>query len=380
MGLLEGIARGNWPNVKWTLILPRGAGYEKFTTRLAEQSNISVIFVPYPTRYFRFIVKLFLDHIYTAYVFFRTAGSFLFMTANFASLLVPGRLQIVLQHNVHYLMQGNPFSSDGVLSRFKYRLEKFLFTVTTRLPARYVIQLECNKEPLISRYKIPRERIDIVTMVPLNGLQMDGSEPLDSDPESVRQINLVKNRREDIKLFFPARFYPNKNHSILLPLAEHIQKTGLQVVIFVTVDANTPFMRSVRERGLEGQVVNLGYVRHEYIKSIYDLIDGLLFPTYSESYGLPYVEALLSDVPIITSDYDFSREVCGEAALYFMQDNQPSLIETVERFTNANVRASLHKHVATQSRRYRHGWDDVIQQIFRFDTSETFIPRIEPEN
>ena len=43
---------------------------------------------------------------------------------------------------------------------------------------------------------------------------------------------------------------------------------------------------------------------------LYSYIDYLIFPSLSESYGLPLIEARFNDVKIIASDLDFVYDVC----------------------------------------------------------------------
>lgn len=50
----------------------------------------------------------------------------------------------------------------------------------------------------------------------------------------------------------------------------------------------------------------------------------LVMPSWLESFGLPFYEAMVLQTPIIASDLDFAREACGPAALY-APPNQPEL-------------------------------------------------------
>ena len=44
--------------------------------------------------------------------------------------------------------------------------------------------------------------------------------------------------------------------------------------------------------------------------SIYKLVDYLLFPSISESFGLPLLEAKLNKTKIIASDLDYVFDIC----------------------------------------------------------------------
>ena len=54
-----------------------------------------------------------------------------------------------------------------------------------------------------------------------------------------------------------------------------------------------------------------------------------VFPSYIEGYGLPLIEAIIREVPVIAADNDINREVAGERALYFTQDDSKELSDII---------------------------------------------------
>lgn len=63
--------------------------------------------------------------------------------------------------------------------------------------------------------------------------------------------------------------------------------------------------------------INIGFIPYNSIYSIYDQIDFLLFPSILESYGLPLLESMYYKTPILCSNLDFARDICGNLAVYF---------------------------------------------------------------
>jgi len=163
-----------------------------------------------------------------------------------------------------------------------------------------------------------------------------------------------------------SRYYPHKNIEIFIPLAEEIKRKGLDFKIIITIDEShdqrvKPFLSSVRARGLDGIILNLGPVNMKDTPSLYQQCDGLLMPTLLETYCLPYVESMQHKRLILTSDMDFSRDVCGNAAVYFDPLNHLSILKVIEEIYSNDILRE--EKILNGSRRLEgiNTWDAVAQ-------------------
>lgn len=138
-----------------------------------------------------------------------------------------------------------------------------------------------------------------------------------------------------LTLLFLAAHYGHKNHIILPSVAEEIRRRALQdgVHIFVTLDGS----RSSAEKALLqrlGQypdvITNLGILTHAASIDALGSAGALFLPTLVETLGLPYLEAMVLQKPILTSDLDFAHYVCGQEALYFDPHNARSIVDKIE--------------------------------------------------
>ncbi|MCB0323642.1 MAG: glycosyltransferase, partial [Bdellovibrionales bacterium] len=75
---------------------------------------------------------------------------------------------------------------------------------------------------------------------------------------------------------------------------------------------------------------NIGPVPLEELSAVYARADALFMPTLLESFSGAYVEAMSFRKTILTSDRDFAREICSEAAFYFDPLDVDSIIEAIE--------------------------------------------------
>lgn len=77
--------------------------------------------------------------------------------------------------------------------------------------------------------------------------------------------------------------------------------------------------KSVKELGLEKDVIFLGYIPEEDLPGIYSMAKLFVFPSFYEGFGFPPLEAMACGVPVVSSRVN---EVLGDSA-YFIDPNKP---------------------------------------------------------
>lgn len=123
-------------------------------------------------------------------------------------------------------------------------------------------------------------------------------------------------------LLILSRYYEHKNLESIIPLAKEILRTNEKVRILITLERShgikaRRFLNRLKSNNLEGIIFNLGEVNLSQIKYLYRKIDALYMPTLLESFSGTYIEAMYFRKPILTTDIDFAREICGDGAIYF---------------------------------------------------------------
>lgn len=139
---------------------------------------------------------------------------------------------------------------------------------------------------------------------------------------------------DGLKLLYLTHYYPHKNIEIFLPLAEDIRarKKNIRIIITIAPEQHRKskeFLRQVKARELGDVIHNIGPVAMRDVPSLYAQTDGLLMPTLLESFSGTYVEAMFHSKTIYTSDLDFAKAVCGDAAYYFDPSNHHEILERI---------------------------------------------------
>lgn len=91
------------------------------------------------------------------------------------------------------------------------------------------------------------------------------------------------------------------------------------------------FMRQVDELGLSDRVQYTGFASDEDLPCIYNLADAFVFPSLSEGFGLPGVEAQSCGTPVASSDATSLPEVLGNGAIFFNPQNISDMASAIKK-------------------------------------------------
>ncbi len=100
----------------------------------------------------------------------------------------------------------------------------------------------------------------------------------------------------------------------------------------------------VKKENLESEVVFLGFVSDEELFYIYKRAQALVFPSLVEGFGLPVLEAMSCEVPVITSNIGSLSEVARDAALLVDPVKPDDISKAMDKiFDNELLRQELIK-------------------------------------
>lgn len=87
-----------------------------------------------------------------------------------------------------------------------------------------------------------------------------------------------------------------------------------------------------------------GFLKQEEMYSMYANATALIFPSLMEGFGLPITEAMMLDVPIITSNIPPMNEIAGNAALLVNPYSEEEIVLAIRKVLNINVRINILKY------------------------------------
>jgi len=88
---------------------------------------------------------------------------------------------------------------------------------------------------------------------------------------------------------------------------------------------------AIAETGLAEHVHICTNVEDEDLSAVYSMADLFVFPSWYEGFGMPPLEAMACDVPVIASDRGSLPEVLGDAALYVKPEDIEGIARAMSR-------------------------------------------------
>ncbi|MEA2203904.1 MAG: hypothetical protein QOE77_680 [Blastocatellia bacterium] len=234
------------------------------------------------------------------------------------SLSFESRIPYVMAiHDVQHRLQPE-FPEVSANGEWEWR--EYLFRNGTRHATLIIADSEVSREDILNLYGQFGLKEDRVKTLPFLPSCFPPATGMESERQRVSDIYELPQRY----LFYPAQFWPHKNHVRLVQaLALLRQECGLEIPILfcgfyageIREATYNYAMRLAHQLGIQDQIHYLGYVPDEDMPGLYAGAQALVMPTFFGPTNIPTLEAWAFDCPVLTSDVRGIREQCGDAAI-----------------------------------------------------------------
>lgn len=127
----------------------------------------------------------------------------------------------------------------------------------------------------------------------------------------------VVTRREGSLLLALGNRLPHKNFERLLAALAGIPESARPTLILTGGGDDDPLRQVVARLRLERWVELAGWLAPDEVEALYARATAVIIPTLFEGFGLPVLEAMSRNCPVICSDLPVLRELAGDSAVYF---------------------------------------------------------------
>lgn len=186
-------------------------------------------------------------------------------------------------------------------------------------------------------YNFPSERIKTIPL-PTPGFVFETK----ADDEIMSKNGLEKQKY----LFYPAQFWPHKNHIRILKALSILKQEGSDFkVVFTGSDKGnkTYIEQKVKDYNLENDVKFLGFVSEEELVSLYKNAFAMTFASMFGPDNIPPLEAMALNCPVICADVKGIKEQLGDRALLFNPTDENDLVQKIKILQDENLKSNLIK-------------------------------------
>lgn len=248
-------------------------------------------------------------------------------------------------------------------------IDRLIYTYKFRRACRVADSIiavsECTKRDIVKFFGIPENKITVI---------YQGCDP------SFRSILTAEERTAvTSKLNLPKRYILNvgsieERKNVMLAVEALPMITDSEVALLI-VGRHTPYALSVMQRaralGVEKRVVMRHDIAFAELPAVYQGAEAFVYPSRFEGFGIPILEALCSQVPVVAATGSCLEEAGGEGSLYVDADDSQALAKCLnnilgnEHLRREMVEKGLHHAAGFSAETQTRQLIDLYQQILR---------------
>jgi len=302
--------------------------------RITTAKNFRTIWVSYP--------PLSLRGVFLLQSLLKREKIDIFHSLYFLAPVGPKFLRLITLHDLAALRFPNFFQGRGFFVRIYAKAFTRVFIPVSAIYAKKIITVSRTAKEDIIQWKPELEKkIKVIY------------EAVDPIFKNTADSNAIQNARDKFKLNRKVILYigntrPYKNLPRLIHAYSLLCKGNdscYQLVIGVSDSRNMPLLRKLSKRyGLLKSTVFINNLTDEEIVALMNLAEIFVFPSLTESFGLPPLEAMACGTPVVASKAGSLPEVLGDAALIVNPENEEEIARGIKQvLTDKRLREGLIK-------------------------------------
>ena len=195
---------------------------------------------------------------------------------------------------------------------------------------------DMTRQDIIQTYNIPDEKIDVV---------YQGCAPIFLKQVSSEQKECIRKKYNLPPCYIlSVGSIEERKNLLLIVRALHLLGKNIHLV---AIGKRTPYTETVeeyiRENNMQQQVSILNNVPFDDLPGFYQMADLFIYPSFFEGFGIPIIEALHSNVPVIGATGSCLEEAGGPGSLYVDPNDVNKLSEKINWVLSTPSQAELMK-------------------------------------
>jgi glycosyltransferase involved in cell wall biosynthesis len=260
-------------------------------------------------------------------------------------------IAVIHDINFHHRPEDLPYLSRTYYRRF--------FTIYAKKADRIITVSEYSKQDIMNSYSITSDKVSVI----YNGAN-SSFRPL--TPEEIIKVRNTFTGG-DPYFVFVGNMHPRKNVPRLLQaydlFREKITGSYRMVIVGEKVFMTSEIEKVIKQMKHAKDIIFTGWLDPGSLCEVMGGATALTFLPLFEGFGIPVVEAMYSDIPVIASNMTSLPEVAENAAIYANPYDIHSMAEMMVKIaTDENLRDDLIKK--GRIRRQNFSWDKTAEGVW----------------
>ncbi len=240
----------------------------------------------------------------------------------------------------HFVRRG---STNPAVYWLKMKLYRFLFIWSHWKSEKIIVPTNYVAADLVNYQPSTKNKI-VVTY--------ESSEP----PLKTAAVRPAQIAAQAEFILYVGNAFPHKNLPALIEAFAllHTQHPLLKLVLVGKKEINYQELEeSVADNPLRSHIIFTGFIPDEQLKWLYQHARAYVFPSLSEGFGLPGLEAMAHSTPVVSSDATCLPELYGPAAHYFNPKNSRDMADKInDVLSDKELREALIKNGTEQLKKF----------------------------
>jgi len=246
---------------------------------------------------------------------------------------------VVAVHSLQHRLQGH---FPEVTAKGQYLKREFLYSNISKDAERIIVDSATTRDDMIDFWGTDPKKFEILQYLPPSYVTKTVSE---EEKDRLRK----KYELPDRFIFYPAQFWPHKNHMRLLEALRLLKNDGCLVNLVLSGSMKSEWgiveqMEAfVEKNNLKNQVSFVGYIPNEDVNLFYHTTVALVMPTFFGPTPIPVIEAWRAGCPVVHSKLrGWQERLDGGAALLFDPLDSTDMAAKIKRiWTDKDERDKL---------------------------------------
>jgi glycosyltransferase involved in cell wall biosynthesis len=252
--------------------------------------------------------------------------------------------------------------NDSFYQRFGNLYRRKVVPLVTPRSKAVITVSQYEKERILNRLNTNPERIHVI----YNGLN-EKRFYFNQDPAFQRSVRHKYDLPEEYILFLGNPSYRKNAARVIQAYVQYAKQVEKPVPLVTPGLTRSYISERLKELSFhydKGLFIAPGYIADEDLPAVYQLSKVFLFPSLSEGFGMPIVEAMACGTPVITSRISCMPEIAGDAAILTDPFNASEIADAMRRLTTEKE-LRLEKIEAGLINARRFSWKRSAEKILR---------------